>query len=85
MNVNWKARFTSKTFWVATASTIVLFSQQLGLKVFPSNWSDILNTVLSLLAILGIVVDPSTPGIGDKVEAVPITGEEPVSEETKGA
>ena len=85
MNINWKARFTSKTFWVATASTIVLFSQQLGLKVFPSNWSDILNTVLSLFAILGIVVDPSTPGIGDKVEAVPVAAEGPASEETKEA
>lgn len=68
MNINWKARFTSKTFWVATASAIVLLSQQLGLKIFPNNWSDILNTVLSLFTILGIIVDPSTPGINDLIK-----------------
>lgn len=68
MNIDWKSRITSKTFWVAIASTLVLLSQQLGLKIFPDNWADILNTVLSLFTILGIIVDPSTPGINDLIK-----------------
>ena len=68
MNINWKARLTNKTFWVAIVSAIVLLTQQLGLSIFPINWADILNTVLTILIILGIVVDPSTNGISDKQE-----------------
>jgi len=68
MNINWKARLTSKTFWVAIVSAIVLLTQQLGYNIFPSNWSDILNTILTIFILLGIVVDPSTKGIGDKQE-----------------
>lgn len=65
MNINWKARLTNKTFWVAMGSAIVLLTQQLGINVFPSNWSDILNTVLTVFILLGIVVDPSTQGLSD--------------------
>ena len=67
MNINWKARLTNKTFWVAIVSAIVLLTQQLGLNIFPSNWEDILNTVLTIFIILGIVVDTSTTGISDEV------------------
>lgn len=67
MNINWKARLKNKTFWVAIVSAIVLLTQQLGLNIFPSNWADILNTVLAIFIILGIVVDTSTTGISDEV------------------
>lgn len=68
MNINWKARLTNKTFLVSLASAIVLLTQQLGLNIFPNNWSDILNTILTIFVILGIVIDPSSSGIDDKVE-----------------
>ena len=70
MNINWKARLSNKAFWVAIVSTIVLLSQQLGFNIFPSNWSDILNSLLSVFILLGIVVDTSTSGINDKKEDV---------------
>ncbi|OOM71080.1 bacteriophage holin [Clostridium puniceum] len=66
MNIDWKSRFTNKTFLVAMASAIVLLTQQLGLDIFPSNWADILNTILTIFILLGIVIDPSTSGISDK-------------------
>jgi len=66
--INWKARLKNKTFWVAIISAIVLLTQQLGYQIFPTNWSDIMNTVLTIGIILGIIVDPSTTGIGDKTE-----------------
>ena len=68
MNINWKARLTNRTFWMAIVSSMVLLTQQLGCNIFPSNWSDILNTVLTIFTILGIIVDPSTVGISDKQE-----------------
>ena len=68
MNINWKARIRNKTFWVSIASAIVLLTQQLGLNIFSSNWSDILNTILTIFIILGIIIDPSTSGIADKEE-----------------
>lgn len=65
MNINWKARLTNKTFWMAIASTLVLLTQQLGFTIFPENWKDILNSILGICILLGIIVDPSTEGIGD--------------------
>lgn len=63
--MDWKARFKNKTFWVALMSAIVLLTQQLGLDIFPSNIMEIVNTVLMILVILGVVVNPTTDGITD--------------------
>jgi phi LC3 family holin len=66
MNINWKTRFTNKTFLIALASSVVLLTQQLGLNLFPNNWRDILNTILTIFILLGVVIDPSTAGISDQ-------------------
>ena len=63
--MNWKARFKNKTFWVALMSAIVLLTQQLGLDIFPDNIMEIVNTVLMILVILGVVVNPTTEGVTD--------------------
>ena len=76
MNIDWKKRFTNKTFLIAIASAIVLLSQQLGLNIFPSNWGEILNTILTIFILLGIVIDPSTTGISDSKESNSKTMEE---------
>jgi phi LC3 family holin len=70
MNIDIKSRLRNKTFWVSMASAIVLLTQQLGLNIFPSNWSDILNSVLGIFILLGIIIDPSTEGISDVVKQV---------------
>lgn len=58
-------RLKNKAFWVTLSSAIVLLAQQLGLKIFPDNIVDIINTVLVILTIMGVIVDPTTPGISD--------------------
>lgn len=63
--INWENRFRNKSFIVTFVCAIVLLVQQLGLNIVPDNYVDILNTVLTILAMLGIVVDPSTPGMTD--------------------
>lgn len=61
-----KSRLRNKTFLVALFSAILLLSQQLGLHIFPENAQDIFNTILLILTIVGVVIDPSTPGLTDK-------------------
>lgn len=69
-SMNWSARLTNKTFWLALVSAIVLLTQQLGLDVFPANIMDIANTVLLIATILGVIVDPTTSGITDGEKGV---------------
>ncbi|WP_283572507.1 phage holin [Streptococcus agalactiae] len=70
MKINWKLRLQSKFFWVALISLIVLLTQQLGFDIFPKNWEEVLNTVLSILILLGVINDPTTAGINDSEQAM---------------
>lgn len=66
MKIDWKSRFTNKAFIVSFVSTIILLLQQLGFGEFiPSNIMDIVNTVLIIFVMLGVVIDPASPGIND--------------------
>lgn len=68
LTLDLKARFKNKTFIFAMLGAIALLIQQLGFKdLIPNNWLDIVNTALSILVMLGIVVDTSTPGVSDKI------------------
>lgn len=66
MKFDWQSRIRNKTFWLALSSAIILLTQQLGLDIFPSNITEIINTILLIATILGIVVDPTTEGILDE-------------------
>ena len=66
MNINLKQRFSNKAFLAAFAAAVILLLQQLGLDDFiPANIGEVINTVLLLLSMLGIIVDPTTKGVGD--------------------
>ena len=70
--INWKLRLQNKTTLVAIIGTVLLLFQQLGLKL-PDNSSDIINTVVTLLVLLGVVTDPTTSGISDSTKAMSYT------------
>ncbi|GAA5348261.1 phage holin [Streptococcus uberis] len=70
MKINWSLRLQSKYFWVALISLIVLLTQQLGFDIFPKNWEEVLNTVLSILILLGVINDPTTAGLNDSGQAM---------------
>lgn len=66
MKLNLKKRFTNKTFVASFVAVIILLIQQLGLGDYlPSNLMEIVNTLLILLSMLGIIVDPTTNGVTD--------------------
>lgn len=67
--INWKLRFKNKATLLAIAGTLILLVQQIGLKL-PDNISDVVNTVLTLLVLLGVVNDPTTVGIKDSETAL---------------
>lgn len=67
--INWKLRFKNKATLIAIASTVILLAQQLGLKL-PDNIEDVVNTILTLLVLLGVVNDPTTAGLKDSETAL---------------
>lgn len=65
--MDWKSRFRNKTFLVSLFGAIYLLIQQLGYGSFlPENIQDVFNTILTILTILGVVINPTTEGILDK-------------------
>lgn len=77
MNINWKVRFKNKPFLVSLFAGILLLAQQVGGAfgiTMPVEISDqlttIFNSILGLLVLLGIVVDPTTENVTDSKQAL---------------
>jgi phi LC3 family holin len=64
--MNLKSRLRNKAFWLALAAFIAMMAKQFNLFEVPENYNEIIDMGLGLLVMLGIVVDPTTPGIADK-------------------
>lgn len=81
MSINWRARIKNKTFWLALIPAVLLlvkqvcavFGVQLDLSELQSLLVAIVGTVFTLLAIMGIVVDPTTVGVRDSEQAMGYT------------
>lgn len=67
--INWKLRLKNKATLAAILATVLLLFQQLGLKL-PANVAEVTNTVLTLLALLGVISDPTTAGLADSERAM---------------
>lgn len=83
MQINWLVRLKNKAFWVAIIPALLLLVQTvaatLGLTLDLGEIGDkllaVVNAVFAVLAILGVVVDPTTDGVSDSTQAM--TYEEP--------
>lgn len=64
MKLDIKARFKNKYFWVSFLSLTVLLLDQLGITL-PFDLTAIGGTILSMLVLLGIVVDNGSEGFSD--------------------
>jgi len=76
--INWIVRLKNKNFWLAIIPAVIVLIQQVGntfgLQVYlgelGNNLLNIVNTVFIILAILGIVNDPTTDGLTDSTQAL---------------
>ncbi|MEG0314122.1 MAG: phage holin [Erysipelotrichaceae bacterium] len=77
-SINWQVRFSNKQFWISAIPATILLIQVVasvfGLNVDLGDLGNkllaVVNALFALLAILGIVVDPTTKGIGDSDRAI---------------
>ena len=64
--MNLKLRMKNKYFWVAAVALVVAVVKQFNPNIIPEGYEITLNIVLTSLVTMGILLDPSTPGIQDK-------------------
>lgn len=76
MKINWKVRLKKKTFWVAIFSATLIFVQSIAqsfgydLTGLGDDLTEKFNAFLTLLTVMGIVVDPTTKGVSDSNQAL---------------
>ncbi len=76
MNINWGVRFKNKTFLAAFISLVITFVYDLlGLlgivpAVEQSVVLQVCSGVLTILGMLGVIIDPTTAGVGDSKQAM---------------
>ena len=81
--INWTVRIKNKAFWVAFIPAVLLLAKQIcalfGYNIEVAGLSeqliDIVSTVFVLLALVGIVNDPTTKSLSDS--ALAMTYDEP--------
>lgn len=79
--INWQVRIKSKQFWLSLIPAVLLLVQvvaavfgfELDLGELGNRLLDVVNALFAVLAILGIVVDPTTDGVGDSAQAMTYT------------
>lgn len=81
MNINWTVRLKNKTFWLALIPAVLLLVQvvaavfgfQIDLGDLGNKLLEVVNALFAVLAILGIVTDPTTVGVKDSEQAMTYT------------
>ena len=83
--INWQVRIKNKAFWLALIPALLVLIQAIAAP-FGYQWDfaglqselvAIVNAVFVLLSILGIVIDPTTEGVGDSELAMTYTEPKP--------
>lgn len=78
MKINWIVRLKNKTFWLTAIPALLLLISQIA-ALFGFTWdytplaqqlSAICGTVFGLLALVGVVNDPTTDGVSDSRQAL---------------
>ena len=79
--MNWIVRIKNKNFWLALIPAVLLLVQvvaavfgfELDLGDLGNRILAVVNALFAVLAILGIVTDPTTQGVGDSQQALTYT------------
>lgn len=80
-NINWTVRIRNKAFWIALIPAVLLLIQVVaavfGITIDLGDMGNkllaVVNAVFAVLAILGVVTDPTTNGITDSKQALEYT------------
>lgn len=76
--INWKVRIKNKQFWISLIPALAIlvqavaavFGYTLNLEELVGKILAVVSAVFAVLAILGVVVDPTTAGVGDSARAM---------------
>ena len=76
--INWKVRLKNKNFWLSLIPAVLLLIQVVaapfGYKwdfgVLGQQLTAIVNAAFAVLAIVGVVTDPTTEGVSDSSQAM---------------
>lgn len=76
--INWEVRIANKQFWISIIPAVLLlvqtvanlFGYMLDLGEIGNKLLLVVDAVFSVLVVLGVVVDPTTEGVGDSVRAL---------------
>ena len=69
--INWKVRFKHAPFLTALFSLAFILAQQVAsmlgydITIYNEQITDLFNTVLAILILVGVVADPTTKGTTD--------------------
>ena len=80
-NINWIVRIKNKNFWLTIIPALLLLVQvvaalfgfTLDLGDLGNKLIDVVNALFVVLAILGVVTDPTTEGVADSTQALTYT------------
>ena len=81
LKINFLARAKNKLFWLALIPAVILLVQMVAaIFGFEFDLSDLqgklvaaVDALFAVLVILGVVVDPTTEGVGDSAQALAYT------------
>lgn len=76
--INWTVRIKNKTFWLSLIPAVLLliqvvaavFGYTLDLGPLGDKLLAVVNALFAVLAILGVVTDPTTKGVSDSTQAL---------------
>lgn len=76
--INWRVRLKNKNFWLSLIPALLLLIQAVayvfGFTLDLSEMGDkllaVVNALFTVLAILGVVTDPTTAGVSDSAQAL---------------
>ena len=77
-NINWIVRIKNRNFWLTIIPALLLLVQvvaalfgfTLDLGDLGNKLIDVVNALFVVLAILGVVTDPTTEGVADSTQAL---------------
>lgn len=78
MKINWKVRIKNKNFWLTVIPALLLlvqvvlavFGVTIDIGEIGNKLIAVVNAAFGVLAILGIVTDPTTKGVSDSEQAM---------------